>query len=217
MSIFESKSQIFWRKLREGLGRFFGKTGAWFSKMSAEFKELPKAARTTVLTGASMLLVLIAFSIFIWPMLQRPEPAPEEPAHETVAEAIERIDSNTQGHVTPDMVPDLITDIEEQVERSDNDREIARLYKMKFKVLFNAGQFHNAVIAGNEAVDRDLLEGPEKFEMYAGLVFAYDQIGDIAQRRRFAELALAEFDNGTIEDFGSRQYYEAIVLGLFDK
>ena len=184
-------------------------------RMGDEFRQLPKGTRAVIYAGGSALAVLLLFTIFVWPMFQRPVPEPEGPPRETVAEFIDRIDNRTQGQVPPELVPDLIAEIEEERHRVANDEELARLYILKFKVFFNARQFVDAALIGAEVADMDILVGEQRFEIYSGLVFAYEQLGDAAQRRHFAELALAEFDNGTIEDFGSRQYYAAIVAGIF--
>jgi S-layer homology domain. len=134
---------------------------------------------------------------------------------ETVAEAIERLDNLTQGNVTPDDVSALIEDISRQMERTEDDRELAQLYILKFKVFFNAGQFNDAAIIGVEAVDSGILEGRERFTIYSGLVSAYEKLGDLEQRRYFAQLALGEFENGTVEDTGDMQYYVGVAYGYF--
>jgi len=211
MSIFESKSQVFLRKVREGFGRFWGKIKSGFRRFGAGFRALPQGVRTTIGVGGSILAILIIFAVFWLPMLQRTEPEPEAP-RETVAEAITRIDRNTQGHVTPDMVPDLIEEIEEEVARSTNDREIVQLHILKFKVYFNAGQFYRAALVGPliEELDFELV-GTERFEVYHLLVFAHEAIGDMNERRRYAALVLREFESGAVEDTGSMQFYYCIV------
>jgi hypothetical protein len=186
----------------------------FFKRTQVEFRAVPRGVRAAIYIGGSMLAVLLVFAITVWPTLTRPEPEPEEPRRETVAEAIERLDNWTQGNVTPDDVPDLIEDISEQVGRAENNQELSKLYILKFKVYFNAGQYYDAAIVGNEAVDKGVLEGSDRFTVYSGLVFAYDQMGDKAQRRRFAQLAVDEYENGTVEDNGQMQYYISVALGI---
>jgi hypothetical protein len=215
-SIFESKPQTAWRKVREGVVWFFGRIGAGFKKMDMAFRALPRGLRRTIYIVALTLAALLLFIIFGWPRLQQAVSEPEEPPRETVAEAIERIDLNTQGHVTPDMASDLIAHINEQIERSNSEQEISRLYVLKFKVYYNAGLFYDAAIIGNEAVEKAVLEGTDRFTVYAGLVVAYGHIGDKEQRRYFAGRAVGEFENGTVQDMGDMQMYVGIAHGIFE-
>ncbi|MDR2558070.1 MAG: hypothetical protein LBC86_00785 [Oscillospiraceae bacterium] len=60
-----------------------------------------------------------------------------------------------------------------------------------------------------------ILEGADRFTIYSGLVFTYEILGDIEQKRHFAELVVGEFESGRVEDNGGKQYYEAIVRGTF--
>ncbi|MDR2559098.1 MAG: DUF948 domain-containing protein [Oscillospiraceae bacterium] len=214
MSIFESKPQIFRRKVREALGRFFGKVGAWFRKMDAEFRALPRGGRAAIWTGGSMFVVLLIFAIFFLPMLSKPKYTPEEP-QETVAEAIDRLDNLTQGNLTPEHLPELMEDINEQLERAENNQETASLFILKFKIFYNTGNFHDAAIVAAEVIDMSILEGADRFMVYSGLVFVYEQLGDMEQRRHFAELTVGEFTNGNVEDNGSLQYYVGIMIGIF--
>jgi len=214
MSIFESKSQIVWRKIRTGIGKAFRPIGAGFKKVRVAFRDMPQGSRTIIRIGGVFIVLSLVVGVFLLPILRRSAPEPEVP-QETVAETITRIDLNTQGHVTPDMVPDLINIINETVARSDNDREIVQLYILRFKVYFNAGMFYNAALVGPAIRDLDFeLEGRERFDVYHLLVFANDQIGDTEQRRYYASLVLREFENGTVEDTGSMQYYYMIAHGL---
>lgn len=215
MSIFESKPQVFRRKVREGFGKFFGEIGNWFRKMNAEFRSLPKGARTSVYIGGSMLAVLLVFAIAVWPMLQRPEPGVDGPQRETVAEAIDRLDDLTQGNITEENMPELIEDIDEQIFRTEDDQEIVQLYILKYKTYFNAGQYYDAVKVGKELEEKNILTGKDKFTVYSGLVFACEKIDDLEQRRHYAQLVLNEYANGTIEDMGSMQYYVGVANGYF--
>jgi len=213
MSIFESKPQIFWRKVREAVKRFFVKIGTVIRKFQDEFRALPQGSRRVIGVGSSLLALLVVFAVFWWPMLQRPK-IEEVPERKTVAEAITRIDLRTQTQIPTDRVPEIIEEIEDTLTRSINDREIVQLHILRFKIYFNAGLFYRAAMVGQDvrALDSELV-GTERFEIYHLLVAAYRHIGDTEQRRYYAQLVLDEFDNGNIEDLGSRQYYYAIVQG----
>jgi hypothetical protein len=216
MSIFESGPQMLWRMTREGSGKFLGKIDEWLKRMGAEFRALPRVARTAVYIGGSMLVVLLVFAFAVWPMLQRPEPAlePEGSRRETVADAVERLDNWTQGNVTPEDVPVLMEDINEQAERTEKNQELARLYILKFKVFFNAGQYYDAAMIGNEAIEIGVIEQNELMGVYAMLVSAYGMIGDHGQRQYYAKLIVDAYESGAFDDIGgSMPYYTAIANG----
>jgi len=215
MSIFESKPQIFWRKFKRTIGKVFTPIGSGFKQLRGEFRKLPQRARSIVVVGGSVLAVLLIFAVFWLPMLQSPAYDTETPSVEPVSEAILRLDLFTQGQIASEDVDDLIAEIESVKTRSYNDREIVQLHMLRFKVYFNAGLFYQAALAGEDVRAMDFsLEGRERFEIYHLMVAVFGHIDDIEQRRYFARLVLNEFDNGTIEDVGSRQFYYAIAEGL---
>ncbi|MCL2038341.1 hypothetical protein FWG86_00305 [Candidatus Saccharibacteria bacterium] len=202
MSIFESRSQVFWRKVREGLGRFFGKIGAWFGRMRGEFRELPKNVRTVIYMGGSVLAVLLLFSIVIWPRLQRPEPEPEGPQRETVAEAIERLTAETRRPLLADEVPEIIEDIDEQVNMSEDKSELLELYSLRGRVFFNAMMYHRSAESYLLILERELIEDGRYFDVYSALFYAYTHADDPAAASQWAARTVEEYLKGYIEDDG---------------
>lgn len=209
MSIFESKPQIFWRKIREGLGKFFGSIGKWLRKMSREFRELPRGARGAIYAGGSMLVVLLVFAIGIWPMLQRPEPETEGPQRETVAEAIGRITSETRRPILPEEVPELVEDIDDQVHRVEEEAaedtkkaELLELYSLRARVYFNAMMYHDSAASYLEILDRDLIQNDQYFGVYSSLFYAYTHANDPTAASHYAALTVEEYLKGYMEDDG---------------
>ena len=147
MSIFESKPRIFWRKVRSITNNFFAEIGDIINKFCEAFRVLPKSSRRIIGIGSSVLVLLIVFAVFWWPVLQRTGPAPEGSPPETVAEAIDRITINTQRTIDAEEIPALIDEIEQQITRSIDDDEIWQLMLLQGRVFFNAGQFLDAARA----------------------------------------------------------------------
>jgi len=207
MSIFESKPQIIRRRLREVVGGFFSGLGSWF-------QGLRRGTKIAVYIGGSVIAVSLVFLVIFLAMQQPPEPEPEGPHGESVAEAIDRISNVAQGPVTTEMAPEIIEDINEQIERSEDGSEISMLYILKFKVLFNAALYHEAVAAGAEAIERNVIEEDERLSIYAMMVSGYGIIGNREERRRFAQLIVDRYENGEFDDMGgSMHYYIAIANG----
>lgn len=214
MSIFESKPQEFRRKLRERTSAGFHRLKAWLRRRAEEFRSVPIVIRRLFVIGVPTIIALIIAAIVFVPMLRRPAATPEAPASETVAEAIDRLDNWTQGSLEPAEVSAVIEEINRELEVATSNRELAELYILKFKTLYNTGDYGQAATVGVEAVERGVLEGQDRFTVYSNLVFVFEQIGDREQRQRFAQLAVEEYENGTVEDSGQMQYYIAVARGL---
>jgi hypothetical protein len=215
MSIFESKSQRFWRRVRESLSKFFGKTGTFLKRMRAEFRALPKGARTAIYTGGSMLAVLLIFAIFFLPMLSRPQPGPDAPPVETVADAIVRITADTQRPINVEEVPEIVEDIDNQATMTENKTELLNLYMLRARVFFNAMQYHDAAESFRLILDRDLIQNGQYFGVYSGLFNSYTLAGDPATAREYAALTVEEYSKDYMfDDGGCVTYAEAAGIDI---
>ncbi|MDR0979989.1 MAG: hypothetical protein LBM12_02445 [Candidatus Nomurabacteria bacterium] len=211
MSIFESKPQRVWRKIREWFGGVFGKIQKWLAKMGAEFRALPQAARVMIAVGGSMLAVLLVFAIVFWPMLQRPVPAPEGPSRETVAEATERLELEAGRELSAAEAESLLVEIDEQVhwldegaatDAGEKSRLLFRLYMLKGQVAFNSGAYLDAAVAYEAVLERGLAAEPQWFTLYSSLYYSYDKVNDTASAKRYAALAVEEYKSGRVDDDG---------------
>jgi len=201
MSIFESKPQLFWRKVRNTFSKFFDKIGRGIRRIRAKFRTFSQGARRAIGAGSLVLLFLAIFTIFWLPMLQL-TPEPETPVRETTAEAIERISNDTQRTIRPDEVPAIIEEIDYQASQSMDDNEILSLYLLRARVFFNASQFANAIISYRMILDEGLIIDGKYFEVVAGLFWSYTNIGDPTAASYFAARVVDEYVNGNIEDDG---------------
>jgi len=134
---------------------------------------------------------------------------------ETVAEAIERLDNQTQGSLTLEDYPPLLQDIDTQFSRTDDNQELAKLYVLKSKVFFDVELYKDAIATGEEALDKNIAEGQDRFAIYSILVFSYEQLGDMEQRRDTAQMMVDEYNAGSFGDTDSMQYYKAVAGGFF--
>jgi len=176
-----------------------------------KYRSLSKGIRLIIYTGVLLLVILFISLVFLKPM----QPLEQEAQPETVAEAIERLGNQTQGSLPLEDYPPLIKDIDTQFTRTDDIQELAKLYVLKSKVYFNVELYKDAIAIGKEALDKNIVKGQDRFSIYSIMVFSYEQLGDMEQRRHFAQIMVDEFNEGKLGDTEFIQYYNAVAEGYF--